>query len=132
MRRPTRNAASKTLSPAERRCVAERAAYLGSADHKDRRSWLGLPTSGVRLAAGRKTTICPLVTNADRARATGWVRQAITAGQYRFVDGDRDFPKHVWLRDSDGQVWYGRCLNRARGEYKGWPIDEEERREIFR
>lgn len=128
MIRPGRNVALGTLSPAQRSAVAARATYLGSTDHKDRRSCLGPPTSGARR---KKTTICQLVTRADFVRATRWVRHAITAGQYKFVANDCVFPKHVWLRDDDGQVWYGRCFNRASGHYKGWPIGEEERREIF-
>lgn len=131
MIRPRYNSARGTLTRAQRCGVAARAAYHGSTQHKERCSWLGLPESRGRLAAGVKTTICRLVTNKDRAQATAWVRQAITNGQYKFVDGDRDFPKHVRLRDSGGQVWYGRCLNRDCGAYKGWPIGEEERREMF-
>lgn len=28
-------------------------------------------------------------------------------------------------------VWCGLCLNPAAGEYKGWPIEEDERRAVF-
>ena len=46
------------------------------------------------------------------------------------MESDLDFPKKVWFRDR-GQIWYGLCLNRESGEYKGWPIEEEERRAIL-
>jgi hypothetical protein len=82
--------------------VASRARYVGSPEHKIERWWGGLP--GVRVGSDgearrpkkQKTSICGLVTEADRDRATGWVRAAIMARQYQFVEGDQDFPKHIW------------------------------------
>ena len=72
-----------------------------------------------------------MTSDEDRRTATAWLRQAIRSGQYKFVRGDLDFPKHVWYRDETGKIWYGRCSNRESGEYKGWPIEEEEWRGIF-
>lgn len=73
-----------------------------------------------------------MVTVEERDIATSWVKAAIEARQYRFREGDKDFPKHIWYRDvANSQVWFGYCLNGVLGEYKGWPIDEEERSEIF-
>lgn len=130
MRRPNRaSAEARLLSQPERDALASRACYEGSCEHKDRSWWGGLPHAGARR--GRLTTICFLTTDEERQEATEWVQRAIGAGQYKFVRGDQDFPKHVWSRDQSGQVWYGRCRNPASGEYKGWPIGEEERREIF-
>ena len=65
----------------------------------------------------------------DHAEATEWLRRAIVAGQYRFVEADQDFPKRAWF-EARGRIWCGFCLNPAAGEYKGWPIDEDERRAI--
>ena len=130
MRKPNRTRAGpRTLSQSERNTLASRACYAGSCEHKDKKWWGGLPCAGARR--GKLTTICPLTTAAEQRKATGWVQHAIGAGQYKFVCGDRDFPKHVWYKEQSGQVWYGRCRNPASGEYKGWPIGEEERREIF-
>lgn len=69
-------------------------------------------------------------TDQDRALATEWLRKAIVGGQYRFVEADRDFPKRVWF-EAHGRVWCGLCVNPTAGDYKGWPIDEDERRAIF-
>ena len=66
----------------------------------------------------------------DRAKATRWVREAIILGQYKFVEADQRFPKKIWYR-ADGKIWYGFCINTQSGQYKGWPIDEEERRAVF-
>ena len=98
--------------------------------------WGGLPMAkqrpGGRVGRARKqtTTVCPLTSCADRDQATGWVRLALEKRQYKFCDGDKDYPKKIWHR-ADGQVWFGLCVNSEAGEYKGWPIDEEERRGIF-
>lgn len=113
------------------------AKYVGSAEHKSQAWWGGLPRAYVKKdgTASRpkkqKTTICPLVSNADRERATEWVRQALKGGSVRFYEGDKDFPKHIWYEDSNGQYWFGFCVNGVSGEYKGWPIEREEKDEVF-
>ena len=63
--------------------------------------------------------------------ATDWLQMAITAGQYRFVEADREFPKKVWFEGSWPRSGVDICVNPTAGEYKGWPIDEDERRAIF-
>lgn len=129
MRRPDRMSAG-ALSLSERKELASRARYVGSCEHKDRRWWGGRPGAGGRR--GRLTTICPLTSEEDQRKATIWVQRAICAEQYKFIRGESPFPRYVWYKDPSGQVWLGRCFNPASGEYKGWPISEEERRETFR
>lgn len=58
------------------------------------------------------------------------MRQAIANGQYRYDEGDKDFPRRIWHR-ADGRIWYGVCLNQGQGHYKGWPIEEQEKRAVF-
>jgi hypothetical protein len=70
------------------------------------------------------------VSEADRDRATAWIQTAIEEKQYRFLEGDQDFPKHVWY-EADGRGWFGFCINSAAGHYKGWPMEEEERNAYF-
>jgi hypothetical protein len=113
------------------------ARYVGSAEHKERRWWGGLPAAyvdedGTASRAGKlQTTICPLTKDADRDRATARVQAALFAGQTRFYEGDKDFPKHIWYEDEIGQLWFGFCINSVQGQYKGWPIEEDERIAIF-
>ncbi len=90
-----------------------------------------LPGGRIGRSGKQTATVCPLTSEQDRDQATEWVRSAIRAGQYRFVESDQDFPKKVWYRDEAGQNWFGLCLNPEAGHYKGWPISEEERRAIF-
>jgi hypothetical protein len=117
----------------------EVARYVGSPEHKVKRWWGGLPkafadVTGVATRPDREdTTICQLNTEADRDEATRWVQRALKAGQFSFYEGDKDYPRKIWYKeDVSGQIWFGQCVNSVRGEYKGWPIDEEERHEIFR
>ena len=136
MNRPARRPGRDSLSVAERRALAGRARYVGSPEHKVKRWWGGLPEArqlpgGQVGRRGRQTTtVCPLTTEEDRALATTWLRGAIVAGQYRFVEADRDFPKRVWF-EARGRIWCGFCVNSTAGDYKGWPIDEDERRAVF-
>ncbi len=136
MQRPAQKRVREGLSVAERRALASRARYVGSPEHKLGRWWGGLP--GARQLPGGRvgrrgrqtTTVCPLNTEEDRTLATEWLRKAIVAGQYRFVEAGQDFPRRVWF-EARGRVWCGFCVNPAAGDYKGWPIDEAERRAIF-
>jgi hypothetical protein len=114
----------------------EMAHYGGSEEHKAERWWGGLPkayigSDGVAQRPRKAlTTICPLITKAEREKATIWVREALKLGQMRFFDGDKDFPKRIWC-SADGQIWVGYLVNSGNGEYKGWPIDEDEQSAIF-
>ena len=113
------------------------ARYVGSKEHKAKAWWDGLP--GARIGKDgtasrpkkQRTSICRLVTAADRDRASGWVRHALEKGQCRYYEGDKRYPKHIWYEDSEGQFWFGFLVNATAGTYKGWPIDESEKRETF-
>ena len=134
------------MTAAERPTLAVEASYKGSAEHKVERWWGGLakakqrPRGGIGRPGKQRTTPCPLTSEADRQRANGWLRHAILAGRYLFVEGDQRFPKKVWYRETHrepggnekkDQVWMGWCFNTAAGEFKGWPISEAERNAIF-
>lgn len=136
-KRPNRRPRRPILSPDERAGLAARARYAGSGEHKSKAWWGGKVPKARQLLGGRvgrpgkqTTTICPLTSEADQQQATQWVRLAIANGQYRFFEADKDFPKKIWHR-ADGRIWFGMCLNQGQGEYKGWPIEEQEWREVF-
>ena len=108
----------------------EAATYTGSKEHKVVRWWGGLP--GARLGKSgtasrpkkQLTTICNLVTEDDRIRATCWVKEALSSRNFKYFEGDQTYPKHIWHQDETGQRWFGFCVNGVSGEYKGWPLDE--------
>lgn len=135
MNRPN-NPAPKPPNPAS--LPIDTACYKGSDEHKDKRWWGGLPASptdaeGERYRVGKQdTTVCPLVSREDQERATEWVKSALHAGQVKYTDGNTQFPDKIWYKEQGtGQIWFGRCINVTQGHYKGWPISESERSEIF-
>jgi hypothetical protein len=113
------------------------ACYVGSAEHKVAQWWGGLPKAwesqygSASRPRKEHTTICRKVTDADRAEASCWVRAALAAGQLRFFEGDKTYPKHIWYKDATGQFWFGFAVNQIAGTYKGWPISEAEKRATF-
>lgn len=98
MTRPTQLASRKPLVSEE----ISAASYEGSPEHKAERWWNGLPAGFVgadrqaRRPKRQLTTICPLVTQDDRLMAGGWVRLALEGRQFRFYEGDKIYPKHLW------------------------------------
>lgn len=132
-KRPKQLQPRQPLTPAK---IAA-ATYVGSAEHKRERWWGGLPgayTGRDGLATRpkkQKTTICPITHAAGRETATGWVREALAKGQLRYYEADQDFPNHIWYGQDTGQVWFGRCVNSVRSQYKGWPVEEDERFAVF-
>ena len=113
------------------------ATYAGSPEHKVAKWWGGLPQAweGKKGKAIRpkkeKTSICRKVTAEERGEATKWVRAALINGQFRYYEGDKTFPKHLWYQDEDGQFWFGYAINQIAGTYKGWPMEEAEKRATF-
>jgi hypothetical protein len=98
------------------------AVYVGSNEHND-----GI----ARRPKKQNTTICNRLTAADRDQATTWVRQALLGRNVKYLEGDKDFPSRIWCRDEDGQFWIGYCINGVLGQYKGWPVEEDECRAVF-
>ena len=133
MTRPRQIPARAALTEAE----IHAARYVGSAEHKTKRWWGGLPGAfigkdGVANRPGKRlTTPCLRTTEEQREEASGWVRQALAAGQFRFYEADGTYPKHLWYKSQDGQFWFGFAVNQLLGSYKGWPAGEEEIRATF-
>ena len=132
MKLPNRLQAPPTLTSAQ----IESASYEGSPEHKAKRWWGGLPEArpgpdgGYSRPGKQETTVCPLVTEKDRDKATSWIQDALRAGNFKRVQNDKVFPRYLWLKDDEGNHWEGRLVNSEQGTYKGWPIDREEYNEI--
>jgi hypothetical protein len=133
MTRPRQIPPRAELTEAEIRA----ARYVGSGEHKTKRWWGGLPGAfigkdGLARRPGKQlTTPCLRTAEEQREEASGWVRQALAARQFRFYEGDGTYPKHLRYKDGDGQYWFGFAVNQLLGSDKGWPIDEEEKRATF-
>ena len=133
MARPQQISKRKAHTPDE----IGQATYVGSAEHKVARWWGGLPQARIgpdrvaRRPKKQSTTLCPRLSETDRYESTKWVRSALNAGQFRYFEGDKTYPKHIWYKDETGQYWFGFAINQIAGTYKGWPISEAEKRAAF-
>ena len=95
--------------------VADRASYIGSAEHKTYPSPAGHP--GLRSDASRcdpRYTDFQQITLVLREG----IRRRCTSGVF-----EGDFPKYVWGW-LDGQLYEARLINRQQGAYKGYPLEE--------
>lgn len=102
MRRPRRIPVRPELTDSQRRALAERAVYVGSHEYKSEHWWGGLPE--VRQLRGGRV--------GRRGKQTTTIC---------LLTSDEDRTRATtWLR---GAI--------RSGEYKGWPIDEDERRAVF-
>jgi hypothetical protein len=98
--------------------VAEKAHYVGSSEHKDYQSDAGPPA--LRSDAARcdpRYTDFESITRALREA----IRRRCSGAHF-----EGEFPRHVWGW-LDGELYEARLINRARGWYKAWPIEEAER-----
>jgi hypothetical protein len=137
VKRPKQRAQKAPLTKAQRRALAAKASYVGSSEHKVAAWWGGLPglkvdRNGEVIPRKGKalSTPCPLVTAKERDRASRWVKIALRLGHYKFLEGDKVFPKHIWYQ-RQGVGWFGFRVQDIAGTYKGWPMEEEQRRAIF-
>lgn len=97
--------------------LAGRVSYVGSPEHKDFPSFAGAPylrTDASRCDPGLR----------DPGELAEWVREGLLAGD---IGGpiEGDFPRYVWAR-RDGQPYEARLSNSGLGQYKGYPITEDE------
>lgn len=97
--------------------LAGRVRYVGSPEHKDAPTFAGPPRPR------GDASICPRQYR-DPELITGWLCSAIRAGSTG-APWDGDFPRYVWHKE-DATVFEARLTNRGNGEYKGYPLNEDE------
>ena len=100
------------------RALAGRVDYVGSVEHKDIRSFAGLP----RLR--KDASCCPRALALQRDEIRDWLRSAICRGAVG-APWERGFPRYAWYMDG-GVVYEGRLVNSQAGTYKGYPLDDDE------
>ena len=99
---------------ADLRRVAERADYVGSVEHKDVRSFAGLPRP-----RGDASCCPPCLANRQN-RIRTWLRSAIRRGATG-SPWEGEFPRYVWHKHGN-VVYEGRLVNSEAGSYKGYPL----------
>ena len=115
--RPPRREIGKTPPGVDMAELAARTSYVGSPEHKSFPSFAGLP----RLRADASK--CDPSLN-DPQQITAWLRAAILAGNLSSY-WEQQFPRYVWHREGD-VLYEGRLVNRELGQYKGYPLHEDE------
>lgn len=98
--------------------LSRRVTYVGSPEHKDVVSFAGQP----RMRAD--ASICDRKFARDLDRVKGWLAEAMLNGRIG-EPWEGDFPRYVWYQDGD-VVYEGRLVNREQGQYKGYPLVEDE------
>lgn len=96
-----------------------RAEYIGSPEHKTRP--FGQFSAGkLRASSASK---CPNDL-ADPEQLTQWLRQALRDGDMG-GEWEENYPHFVWIRRDDRR-YEGRLVNKSLGQYKGYPLDDDE------
>ena len=96
--------------------LAGRATYVGSAEHKDAPSFAGHPRPRA------DASICPR--DLTQAQVEGWLRDAIRIGAVS-ANFEDSFPRYAWHKH-EGIVYEARLINRELGQYKGYPLNDDE------
>lgn len=99
--------------------IARQVRYVGSVEHKDAPSEAGWPRP--REDASK----CSLALSRDFGPLTVALRNAIRSGSVGHPWEAR-FPRYVWA-ELEGVVFEARLVNRDVGEYKGYPLERDER-----
>ena len=97
--------------------IAARVKYVGSPEHKDAVTQLGVPRPR------GDASICPREHN-DFQLATSWLRSAIRGGSTSGL-WEGDFPRYAWHKEA-ATVFEARLVNRGDGSYKGYPLHDDE------
>jgi len=118
---PRRRAVGTKFSKDELHELSGIVKYVGSPEHKDAPSFVGMPK------ARADASICDRVLGQNQVLVQKWLRTAVANGWVGELWEGR-FPRYVWYCDGD-VVYEGRLVNRQLGEYKGYPLDNGERPE---
>jgi hypothetical protein len=117
-KRPQRRTVKTDISRTVLDELAMHVRYVGSPEHKDIPSFAGSPRPR------SDASICDRALAQDRKKVQNWLVQAISNGQVGEI-WEGKYPRYVWYQD--GTVLYeGRLVNREQGEYKGYPLSDEE------
>ena len=112
----------RKVSPAQQEItleqLAERVSYVGSPEHKSTPSFAGRPSPRA------DASLCPQSLAHRKDEIDSWLKAAIRAGTFG-GPWEGGFPRYVWHR-VESQAYEGRLTNRDSGEYKGYPIGDDE------
>ena len=117
-RRPRIRRIASPPAGTDLRALAKTARYVGSPEHKNGPSFAGQPRPRA------DATICDPSLADSQQQLTDWLRAAIAAGRVGHP-WEGEFPRYVWHKQGD-IVYEARLVNRAGGQYKGYPLEPDE------
>ncbi|HPG66156.1 MAG TPA: hypothetical protein PLO37_04865 [Candidatus Hydrogenedentes bacterium] len=98
--------------------LARRVSYIGSPEHKT------YPLAGSNPNLRSDASKCDKALVGREDDIAGWLRRAIGNG-WIGAPWEGEFPRYAWHRVDD-VVFEARLVNRDTGEYKGYPLEEDE------
>ncbi|MGE4557186.1 MAG: hypothetical protein AB7D07_10210 [Desulfovibrionaceae bacterium] len=103
------------------RAIADKAKYVGSAEHKDTPSFAGHP----RPRADASICDRKFVPMQDylTEQLPACIRRGIVGAPW-----EGEFPRYVWGQ-IEGRMFEARLVNKSNGLYEGYPLEEDERPE---
>jgi len=121
-KRPLPKKLCRGFSKAQLDRLVKKVSYVGSPEHKDQPNRL-IPAEQHKPRAN--ASICPRWIT-EKKKVERWLRKAIRKGAIGELM-ENGFPRYVWYLDKKHEtVYIGRLVNRATGQYKGWPIEKFE------
>ena len=98
--------------------LASRVRYVGSPEHKGTPSFAGWPRPRA------DASLCDPGLAKSQHQITEWLQMAIREGCIG-APWEGEFPRYVWYKRED-IVYEARLVNRGQGEYKGYPLNQDE------
>ena len=98
--------------------IAEHSFYRGSEDHKGANNSFGFTSTPPR----RNASVCDKGITPEIAK--NWLRESIRKGNIQWTVPEEKHPRYVWGY-FDGQLYLARLTNDGKGEYKGYPVQED-------
>lgn len=92
--------------------------YIGSVEHKDAPTPAGWPRPRA------DANLCDRALGSRFPQMTRWLRQAVAKGDIG-APWEGSYPRYAWYKDRD-TVYEARLVNQTLGEYKGYPLNEDE------
>ncbi len=92
--------------------------YVGSPEHKDSKSFAGMPKPR------SDASICPRSLACKQDQILGWLQESLRKGHCGGI-WENGYPRYIW-KIWDGNTYEARLTNSGSGEYKGYPIDSDQ------
>ncbi len=98
--------------------IASKITYVGSVEHKSTPSFAGQPRPRA------DASLCDAGFHNQQREITERLKDSVREGNVG-APWENDFPRYVW-GTIDGQCYEARLVNKEAGQYKGYPLKNDE------